>query len=329
MGGAVNAVKSTFSNPVRAGLGVMTFGTSELANKALGGSLFGKSNTPGVPTIPGSQSPLQILTSTGGAPLLTNIALGADVGTSLMGYFGASGDYGKWFSNLNPADQDAIRGLHDQLTQVQQNTDLRNQAVQNLANDFPNLMAAAIPKYSAMADEATSQMMTKAMDMISAKQAAGGNFSSGATAAAAARAGADIGMDKLKYGTGLALEDFTNKFNASTALQAFQQKMLGGGAAQGASALQMALNRNTGIGEAQANLQAGADNAATQRQQGMFGALGALGGTAIGAMMGGPAGAMAGNSIGGSLASGFSPMMSSPRLNVSGQGFGSSNPYGR
>lgn len=283
---------------------------------ALIGSQLGKSGGgPSVPQVGGTQDPLSMLTMSGGAPLLTNVALGADVGTSLMGYFGASGDYNKWFNNLNPSDQQAVQGLHDQLTQVQSNTDMRNQAVSKLANDFPNIMAAAIPKYSAMADSATSDMMNKALNQISAKQAAGGSFSSGATAAAAARAGADIGMQKLQFGTTLGLQDFQQQFNNATALQSFQQKMLGQGATQGFNAVQNALGRNANIAQTQAGLQGQADQQAYQSQQGMMGALGALGGTVLGGMLGGPPGAMAGNSIGGSL-------FSSPRLNISGTGFG-------
>src|SRR5579863_4134559 len=115
MGGVAKAVTNTFSNPVRAAAGVMTFGTSELANKAMGGALFGGGGGgPDVPQVGGSQTPMQMLTMSGGAPLLTNIALGADVGTSIMGYFGASGDYQKWYNGLNAQDQQAVQGLHDQ-----------------------------------------------------------------------------------------------------------------------------------------------------------------------------------------------------------------------
>jgi hypothetical protein len=267
------------------------------------------------PTVQGKQDPLSMLTMSGGAPLLTNIALGADVGTTLMGYFGASGDYNKWFNGLSSSDQSAIKGLHDQLTQVQTNTDMRNQAVQKLTNDFPNIMASKIPQYSAMADDATKQMMSQALDQISAKQAAGGAFSSGATAAAAAKAGADLGMQKFQYGTGMAMTDFSTQLNQASGLQAFQQKMLGQGATQGFNAVQNALARNAGVNQQQANLQFQAD-ADNQAQSGaMYGALGQLGGTVLGGMFGGPAGAMVGGSLGGSLGG---VMSGAPRLNMGG-----------
>lgn len=313
MGGGVKKfIQPVKKNPLgfAAGLG------GGLLGGVAGAKLLGGGGGGDVPQIGGKQNPLEILSSSGGAPLLTNIALGADVKSTLMGYFGASGDYNKWFNNLNESDRSAIQGLETQLTQIQTNTDLRNQAVQKLSDDFPNLMASSIPKYSAMADAVTSQMMTKAMDQISAKQAAGGAFSSGATAAAAARAGADIGMQKLQYGTGMALQDFQNQYNNANALQSFQQKMLGQGATQGFNAVQNALQRNAGIAINQAQLQANQNAADQQAQAGMWGALGQVGGMGIGAMLGGPAGAMAGGQIGSGLGSGGMFPQGQPRMNM-------------
>lgn len=320
----------TIAQPISKGVGaVLTGGTSLIPGsptKPLG-DIFGTIATGGLaglpqfgntsgnqsaPVIQGKQDPLNMLTMSGGAPLLTNIALGAGVEQSLMGYFGASGDYKTWFDNLNDSDKKAIQGLHDQLTNIQTNTDLRNQAVQKLADDFPHIMATKIPQYSAMADDATQKMMTQALDQISAKQSASGALSSGATAAAAARAGASIGMDKLNYGTGLALQDFATQYNNASALQSFQQKMLGQGATQGFNAIQNALARNTGINTAQAELQYKADAAESQKQAGLWGSLGALGGTAIGATLGGPSGAAIGNKAGKTAAN----MFTGPSLNT-------------
>ncbi len=336
MGGAVKSVTNTFSNivhsPTRFGTALVTAGGSELArlnplvNKGLGladstvdkmfGYGGGGNGNINAPTVGGKQDPLSMLTMSGGAPLLTNIALGADPKTALMGYFGASGNYDTWFNNLSDSDQSAIKGLSDQLGQIQANTDMRNSAVQKLTQDFPNIMASAIPKYSAMADEATKGLMDQAMSAISAKQAAGGMFSSGATAEAAAKAGAGIGMDKLNFGTNLALQDFSQQYSAATALQSFQQKMLGQGATQGFNAVQNALQRNTGIAGQQADLQYKADTANSQSEQGMWGALGSLGGTAIGGMFGGLPGAALGQQAGQMLASGNSGFTGSPRLNL-------------
>lgn len=269
------------------------------------GSKFGGGNS-SAPTIGGSMSKMDMLTSTGGAPLLMNVALGADPYHSLFSFLGinerqyAAAKAGQ-NSNLTGDDVKAIDSLLNQLNEVKSNTDLRNKAVQKLADDFPNIMHEKIKQYSSIADDATKQMMDQALGQISAKYAAGGQLSSGATAEAAAKAAAGIGMDKLNYATGLAGQDWMNQYNIASGLQSFQQKMLGQGAVQGFNAIQNALAGNRGIQQEQANLNFKSDLANQQSQQGLWGGLGALGGTVVGGMFGGPVGAMAGNQIGGNV----------------------------
>lgn len=361
MGGSV---KNFVSNPVKAIGDVVSnplqLGASIVNPLTLGSTLIGAHTTQrnvntlndvvkGIgggqtaPTVGGAQNPLQILTQSGGAPLLTNIVLGADVGTALMGYFGASGNFDSWLASLNPEDKQAVQGLYNQLSEVQTNTNMRNQAVQQLTADFPNIMQNGIQKYGAMADDVTKGLMDQAMQQISAKQAAGGNFSSGATAQAAANAGANIGLQKLGFASNLALQDFNNQYSNASALQTFQQKMLGQGANQGFNAIQNALSGNRQTSQLQSYLNYNANAANQQAEAGMYGALGTLGGTVLGGMFGGPAGAAIGGGLGGTLGKysfgsspspmgnygysyqggsggsfGYNPMGSSPRLNVSG-----------
>ena len=300
------------------------------AGGALTGGLLGGSFGGGkvhAPQIGGQQRPLDMLTSTGGAPLLMNIALGADPEEALASFLGTDvGNLRAAFANQNStlgklSDQDryALQGLMGQLKSIQSDTNLRNQAVQKLADDFPNIMAQKIPQYSALADDATKQMMDQALNQIGAKYAAGGQLSSGATAQAAAEAGAGLGMQKLQYGTQLAGQDWQNQYNNATALQSFQQKMLGQGAAQGFNAVQNALAGNRGIQQKQAQMNFDADQANAQQSQAMWGALGSLGGTALGTALGGPVGGAAGGQLGSGL---FGNLGSSNKLSLGYQGPG-------
>lgn len=243
----------------------------------------------------GQMSPMDTLTSSGGAPLLMDIALGADPATTIMSYFGASGSWDKFQHDLpDQQSRDAVQGLMQQLTQIQSDTNSKNLAVQQLAQDYPNIMAQKIPQYSAMADSATQQMMDQALKQISAKQAAGGMFSSGATAEAAANAGANIAMQKLQFGTGLALQDFNQLFNQASASQQFQQKMLGQGAQNGFNAVQNALagNRQLNLGNAEFTNQANQLNTQmnNQQNQALWGSLGRLAGLGVTSMFMNPGG---------------------------------------
>lgn len=309
MGGTVKKIANVGT---RVGLDTLTGGLAEirgLSSKAGGmvgnfaGNLLGGGNY-SAPNI-GQQSPMQMLTTTGGAPLLMNIALGADVDDSIASFLGIPKK--EMLDALNgrnsvlgtPEQAKAtvaqISSIRNQLMSVQKNTNLRNQAVQKLVDDFPNIMTQKIQQYSSIADDATKQMMQQALDQVGAKYAAGGMLSSGATAEAAAKAGADIGMQKLQYGTALAGQDWQNQYNNATALQSFQQKMLGQGAMNGFNAVQNALGNNNSNAQLQTKMDFLTGNQNTQDQQAMWGAVGGAAGTALGGPIGGFIGNVFGN----------------------------------
>lgn len=310
MGGAVKKVTNTVKsvggdiihNPLkgitRFGADMMTFGGNELLGNPVGKLMdVGRNPSASVPQL-GQMSPLDMLSSSGGAPLLTNISLGVKPDDALASYFGIQpADWKNWLSTRSPSEQEAISGLSSTLNQVSTNTELRNKAVTQLTNDFPDYMASAIPKYKNIADQATLSAAQQALDQTAAKYASGGQLSSGATAAAMARTGAETAQGNLAFGGNLALQDWTNKYNSASALQSFQQKMLGQGATQGFNAVQNALQQNNN------NSMANKNNAMKQNEinqsgtNSMMGALGGLAGTALGGYFMGPMGAMAGGGM--------------------------------
>lgn len=295
------------ANVVRGATDVMTFGTAELGwQSKIGQSLLkggggGGSGPGGVPT----QSPLEMLSQTGGAPLLTTIALGGNVKDAVAGFFGQKGgSYDEWFKSLSPDDQKAIDGVTNSLTQIQGNTDLRNQAVQKVVQDFPNIVSMTAPKVIEAKqrageefDSATKGYLDYALKQVAAKGGANGTVSSGATIQASADAAAKLGEDRLNYTTGegdkalgLLSTDWQNQYTEANALRNFQQKMLGQGATQGFSAYQSLLDRNLNANTTNtkiANDKAIADQAS---QDALLGAIGKLGGTALGYYIGGPVG---------------------------------------
>lgn len=210
------------------------------------------------------EDPKLRLAQSGGAPLLTQIALGVDVEDALAGYFGRSkgNDWDAYLKNLNPNEQAAINNVRSQLTEIQSNTNLRTQAVQKIVNDFPNIVsqtAPAIAQAKAQAGEEFDSFSKAAMDYAlnstASKYNAGGMLSSGAAAAAEARTGAQFGMDKLNYVNNQGNQAYDRnandimghwqaQYNEANALRSFQQTMLGQGVKQGFSANQDLLNRN-------------------------------------------------------------------------------------
>ncbi len=196
MGGAINNIGST----VMRGVGdIVTLGGNEALGNPVGkgtSSLLGKvgfkdsGKNSGPATNAGEISPMMTLQQTGGAPLLAGIAMGADVNQSLMSFFGASGKFEDWMATLDPQSQDAVKGLSTQLTSISQNTQLKQQAVTSLINDFPNFMKSAVPQYADIADKYTMAAAQQALNQTAAKYAAGGALSSGAMDEAMARTGA-------------------------------------------------------------------------------------------------------------------------------------------
>ncbi len=316
--GNINEIESGYKQyggaAIRGAAGVATFGTSELANQALGGRLFGNGSKSNGPSQAGyTDNPAQTLAMTGGAPLLANIALGANVKDTIAGYFG-SGNYDDLYKNSSPEDQQLLDGVTKQLTSIQTNTDLKNKAVQQVVNDFPNVVAhAAQARQDAGQefDDTTKAYLDKALNTSAAKYAANGSLSSGAMDAAAARVGADYGMQKLDYQNNRESTDYNQgvtgwqaRYNETNSLRSFQNLMTQGAAGNGFSAVQNMLGRtqqtnmaNAGFAN-QKSMQDQANNNA------LLGSIGQLGGTLIGGAFGGPAGAGIGGTIGRMTASG-------------------------
>lgn len=266
---------------------VLTLGTGRQAASSGGGN--------GVHTP--NESPMDTLVNSGGAPLLTNIALGANVDDALASFLGISKDSITSGKGLGPDDVEAIKNLRSQLTDIQSNTDMRNKAVTNLVNDFPNYVQQAIPKYASTWDDNMKGVMDQALQKVGASYAANGGLSSGAMAAASARAATGVAGDRLNYSSGLALQDFNQKLSETTALQSFQQKMLGQGATQGFNAVQNSLSRNATSNDislkGDINAKAVADARNNGSNDGMWGSLGGLAGSVLG-----PAGSVIGNQVG-------------------------------
>jgi hypothetical protein len=251
-----------------------------------------KPGSPGAAGASGAQdNPAQTLAQSGGAPLLANIALGASVDDTIAGYFGHD-NYKEFFDALSDEEKGLVNGVKRQLTDIQNNTNLRNEAVQKVVNDFPNIAAQAAKARQASGaefDEVTKGYLDQALNKSAAKYAAGGNLSSGAMAEASGRIGADLGMQKLGYmdnrgdnAYNQGLQGWQARYNETNALRNFQNLMTGQAAGQGFSAVQASLNRNqqtnlTNAGYAnQQNMQN------QQNDNAMFGAIGGLAGTALG-----------------------------------------------
>lgn len=329
-----NSTKTVFTNPKKANFGNFLNVVSPIS------SAFTTSRGDG-PQQLATEDPKLLLAQSGGAPLLTQIALGASVDDALAGYFGRSKgeDWNAYYENLNPDEKAAIDGVRKQLNDIQSNTELRNQAVKKLVDDYPNVVAQIAPRVKAAQEEAFQQSgkqfdqasqgyLDYALRSVGAKYAAGGQLSSGAMVQATADSAAKLGLEKLNYQTGRGdvaygreyeqasnelLGGWQAKYNEANALRGFQQTMLGQGVQQGFSAQQAYLQRKQSGEQFNATMQFNADQSRKQEQQAMWGALGGLAGTVGGAMLGGPAGAAVGGAAGKSLASGYgSPVSSQP-----------------
>lgn len=289
--------------------------------------------------VPEQYNSRDLLTQTGGAPLLASIAMGADVEQTLASYFGKN-NYKAFEAGLNNTEKQQIDGVRRMLLQVQSNTQLRNDALSKVVADFPN-----IAKYAAQErlksgqefDEGSKAAMQYALDSTASKYAANGGLSSGAANEAFARVGAENYMNKLgymgdreQYAYNTRLNDMNARLGEVNALRDFQNIMLGQTAQNGFSAQQAALQRqlqgqmqNSGINFKRAMID-------QENDSDMMGAVGGLAGGVIGTYFGGPMGGMAGSSIGsmagkqisgagkkqGSSGGGFS----SPLLNFGGFG---------
>lgn len=309
MGGVAKTVTRGLTAGLTGGLSEWTHGKDafglEHATNALGITHSSLSNAPAMAG--GNENPAQTLAHSGGAPLLANIALGANVDDSIAGYFGA-GDFKSFYGSLNPDDQALVDGVRKQLTSIQSDTKLKNQAVQQIVNDFPNIAAQAAQARQASGEEfdsTTKAYLDKALGSSAAKYAANGSLSSGAMAEASARVGADMGMQKLNYMDSSETNSFNQgvqgwqaRYNEANALRNFQNLMTQGAAGQGFSAVQASLNRNQQSNIANAGFQNQQNMMNQQSDNAMFGAIGGLAGTGLGMMLGGPMGGALGGQMG-------------------------------
>lgn len=270
---------------------ILTGGAAEIGgfSKKAGDTVASGLGFGGGPTVPGAANqydPKSILEQTGGAVLLSNITAGADIDEAMASFLGVSkADLPTYINTLDAADRASLQGVQNQLHQISTNTDLRNNAVSKLVNDYPNIMASSIQKYGAQADAAIQPMLDRAMQDISSKQSANGMLSSGASAAAAARAGTEAGYQRLSYATGLANQDFMQQLSEAEALRGFQQKMLGQGATQGFGAQQGALAASRAGAATHQEQQLQADMVPFEQQTALLGAVGQVGGMALGGYM--------------------------------------------
>lgn len=340
MGGVAKTVSLGIANTKKVLSGKGNIG--DIGNIALGNTTFNKPKDAPGPDL--STSPAQSLAQSGGAPLLANIAMGVDPKDAIASYFGQS-NFDEWYNGkpagprgtdvvngmvtqdpgtpgLGEDEKKLIDGVLNQLTTIQKNTNLRNQAVQQVVNDFPNIAAQAAQARQASGgefDEATKGAMNLALNQGAAKYAANGGLSSGAMNEAMAKMGAQYGMDKLNYmdnrgdtAYNQGVQGWQVRYNETNALRNFQNLMMGQAAGNGFSAQQATLARNnqnqlTQLGYINQNNQL-----ASAQENAMYTGLGSLAGTAVGAYFGGPAGAAAGNKIGAQAGSSLGGNTSSP-----------------
>lgn len=279
------------------GTGVAAAGAAGLGagSAAIGGSGPATAGINGTTAALG-QGGAGVMAQSGGVPLLTKVLLGTSVATTLAGYFGRKSpeDYSQWFNGLNAEDQQSVKDLENQLTELQSNTELRNQAVQKVTADFPNVVSQVAPEVIKAKqaageefDAASKQYLDYALNAASAKAAANGGISSGAANEAAAKVGAGLGLDRLKYQTDRgdqALEinrqGWQARLTEVESLRNFQQQMMGMGSQQRFTAAQasLAARRNTTLGLAGiSQQQKAADDQSTGQ---LFGSLGSTLGTA-------------------------------------------------
>ncbi len=300
--------------------------------------LAGNGGDKGPITLNAPQNPAEMLAATGGAALLTNVALGANIEQAIAGYFGYS-DWNDFATRINDKDYEAVIGVRNQLYQIQSQTNLRNQAVQKVIDDFPNVVETSRKQAGIEFDETTKNYLDQALQRNASKYAAGGQISSGAANEAAASIGADLGLQKLGYmdergqiAQDRAIQQFQTRLAETQALRDFQNTMLGAGAGQGFSAMQASLNRNQQTNQFNAEAQNQQNLMDQQSKNALFGSLGGLAGSIIGGSLFGPAGAAAGGSLFGATRpnpnSGFATLRSQGQASRAPGGVQQYRPFG-
>lgn len=265
-----------------AGLGLIGSGP------AAGAAGMGGATTAGIggALSAGTASAPGVLASTGGVPLLTKVLMGASVASTLAGFFGQKSpeDYSSWFDSLTEQDQNAVKALENNLTQLQTNLDTRNAAVQKVIDDFP---AVAQQTYEGMKqagnafDDATKQVLDKAGNQLAAKFSAQGGFSSGAFNQALADQAYQLAMPRAQnaydaemYKAQIPTMQAQLRLNEAEAQRQFQQQMLGMGTEQRYSATQAMLGRQNQQAGVLAGISQQQNAASNQATQNLFGSLG-------------------------------------------------------
>jgi hypothetical protein len=222
----------------------------------------------------------------GGMPLMTKVLMGSSVASTLAGYFGLSKpeDYSEWLNSLDEADRAEVQRLEANLTEMQNNVKMRDEAVKKLVDEYPNIMAQAVEerKRSREAfDNVTQQVIGKAADQLAAKYAAAGGFSSGAFNQGLAEKSTDIALERA----GMEREDamagiqdkekfYAMRLAETEGLRDFQRTMLGQGMADRFSAGQAMLQSQSGRRQTAANIRASQDMNRSNQKQELFGSLG-------------------------------------------------------
>lgn len=323
MGGAAKSAGKSFStvfkNPGKANFRDYATVIGGPAGLGIGGTLLMhalKRQKPNLATMQGGQSPTDLLANTGGAPVLANIILGVDPEEALAGFLGIPRN--QISETLSEKDLNIYNQTLGQLKSIQSNRQIRDQAVQKVIDDYPNLMqqtAQARAQAGVEFDDVTKGYMKQALEGAAARLNTGAGISSGAANEAFSRVGGEMGLQRLGYQGEREATDYSQRlagFNArlgeANALRDFQNTMLQSKVQEGFSANQANLGR---IQQTQLFNAGAANDRALAQQQGknaMWGALGSLGGAAIGGMLGGPPGAAAGSSLGNQAATGsFNP----------------------
>ncbi len=203
---------------------------------------------------PGSHDPITFLAESGGAPVLAQVAMGVNPRDALAGYMGIpSEQFEEYLKGLNPKDANVLTAVQNQLQTIQSDRNLRDQAVQQIINDFPNIanQVARTRTASGMEfDELTKGYMDQAIRGRAAGLAANGLLSSGAANEAFSRVGAEHGINKLRYmderGNATYNDAMINsslRLDDATRRRGFADSMLGLVSRQNAIATQSNLDR--------------------------------------------------------------------------------------
>jgi hypothetical protein len=320
MSGITRTAGNIVKRPTRALTAVGTFGMSEVARAAfnakgqneklfrLGEKVYTAASLAAATAAVGGPSGLGLfgagggaggggaagMASSGGMSMLSKVALGMSVASAVGAAFNkpAGMDYSQWKSEFSEADQAEIARLEATLNTVQNDINIRNQAVSKLIDDFPNVMQQTINAERAAVgkayDQTTKMVLDNAANQLAAKYAATGGFSSGAfnqglakeaTGLALERAGAELDVGRRE--AQIPIQQYQMRLAETEALRDFQRSMLGEGIGARNSAMQNLLQRKAGAASQEMQLKAGEASEKRQQRQQLFGSLGNLAGNLL------------------------------------------------